>query len=151
MSHNLNSEEPGFNLDRFLIAQNNVYEIALAEIRKGRKVTHWMWYIFPQLTGLGMSSTSQFYGIKGIDEAKAYLSHKVLGTRLLEITKALISLNGLSALEIFGRPDDTKLKSCMTLFAQISDGSSVFYQVIEQYFEGKSDIRTINMLGPLVK
>jgi uncharacterized protein (DUF1810 family) len=134
------------NLDRFIIAQENEYERALSEIVNGKKVSHWMWYIFPQFQGLGLSSTSVFFAIKSIEEAQAYLNHIVLGVRLKEISKALLIHKAKSANEIFGRPDDMKLKSCMTLFSSVSENESVFQQVLEQFFEGLPDKRTLNLI-----
>ncbi len=134
------------NLDRFLIAQENDYARALTEIVNGKKVSHWMWYIFPQFQGLGMSSTSVFYAINSRAEAEAYLHHAVLGKRLFEISKALLLHKNKTALEIFGRPDDMKLKSCMTLFSLVCEGESVFHQVLKQYFDGEIDERTKGLL-----
>ncbi|MBC5774982.1 DUF1810 domain-containing protein [Pontibacter sp. KCTC 32443] len=135
-----------YNLNRFLEAQESTYQAALAEIRNGRKRSHWMWFIFPQLAGLGFTETSQFYAIKSIDEATAYLHHPVLGKRLLEITEALLTIEGKSANQIFGSPDDAKLKSSMTLFAAISDENSVFRKVLEKYFNGQKDTKTLQLL-----
>ena len=106
-----------YNLSRFLQAQEDDYKEALSEIRNGRKRSHWMWYIFPQIDGLAFSSTSKHYAIKSIEEAKAYLAHPVLGPRLLECAQAVVDVEGRSAAEIFGSPDDLKLRSCATLFA----------------------------------
>jgi len=136
-----------FDLNRFLQAQENAYEPALEEIRRGRKLTHWMWYIFPQYAGLGFSSTSVFYAIKSLDEARAYLSHPVLGTRLVECCETLLALDGLTAHAIFGSPDDLKLCSCMTLFDLISPTGSVFEQVLAKYCDGKPDQRTLELIG----
>src|SRR5271165_4870111 len=129
--------EPGgagdpHNLSRFVQAQEDDYEQALAEIRSGRKRSHWMWYIFPQIDGLGTSTTSKYYAIKSTDEARAYLDHPILGSRLLECARAVLLLNGRSAAEIFGSPDDLKLKSCVTLFAQVAPADSVFEQIIDK-------------------
>ena len=136
-----------FDLNRFLQAQETGYKSALEEIRRGRKLTHWMWYNFPQYAGLGFSSTSVFYAVKSLDEARAYLAHPVLGARLAECCRALLALDGLSAQEIFGSPDDLKLCSCMTLFARVSLPGSVFEQVLAKYYDGKSDQRTLELLG----
>src|SRR3989442_11173428 len=111
-----NPNDP-FDLNRFLVAQQDDYDSALAEIKNGQKESHWMWYIFPQLDGLAFSATSKFYAIKSIAEAQAYLNHPILGPRLLECAEAVVAVDGLSAVEIFGRPDDLKLRSCATLFA----------------------------------
>ena len=135
-----------YNLNRFLQAQENTYQTALAEIRNGRKRSHWMWFIFPQVAGLGFSETSQFYAIKSIAEATAYLSHPVLGKRLVEISEALLTIDGKSANQIFGSPDDMKLKSSMTLFAAVSDKDSVFQKVLEKYFDGQEDSKTLHLL-----
>jgi uncharacterized protein (DUF1810 family) len=137
-----------YNLARFLDAQGRDYDRALAEIRRGRKEAHWMWYIFPQFFGLGQSTTSQFYAIRSRAEARAYLDHPVLGPRLVECADAVLAVSGRSAREIFGSPDDLKLHSCMTLFAAVAaKGLSVFDQVIEKYYEGHSDGVTLRLMG----
>src|SRR5947208_13293082 len=119
----MNTDDP-FNLHRFLVAQDDVYDEALAEIRAGQKRTHWMWFVFPQLAGLGYSAASQHFAIKSLDEAQAYLAHPVLGRRLVECAEAALSIESSSAEEVFGYPDDLKLKSSATLFADASsDGS----------------------------
>ena len=135
-----------FNLHRFVSAQAPVYDTVLAELRRGRKRTHWMWFIFPQLAGLGYSSTSQHYAIQSIDEARHYLSHPLLGRRLVECAEAVRSVTGRSALEIFGPPDDKKLHSSMTLFAALGEEAPVFSQILDQYFQGKRDTRTLDLL-----
>lgn len=136
------------DLSRFLTAQENNYAIALAEIQSGKKESHWMWYIFPQLSGLGLSSTSLFYGIQNLEEAKAYLAHPVLGSRLVAITNALLLLNEKDAYSIFGSPDHLKLKSCMTLFSLVDEtADAVFKKVIEQYFNGSMDAKTIALIA----
>ena len=134
-------------LSRFVEAQENDYDQALSEIRSGRKQSHWMWYIFPQFDGLGFSSTSKFYSIKSIAEAKAYLSHPILGPRLLECTESALAVSGRTASEIFGSPDDMKLKSCATLFATISPADSVFHKLLDKYFQGQRDDKTLQLLG----
>lgn len=134
-----------FDLSRFVTAQENVYAHALAEIRAGRKRTHWMWYIFPQIDGLAVSSTSKFYAMKSLDEARAYLDHPVLGPRLRECAQALLDVNGPTAHQIFGAPDDIKLRSCVTLFAIVSPPGSVFDQVLQKYFAGEPDPRTVQL------
>jgi uncharacterized protein (DUF1810 family) len=139
-------KEDPFDLNRFLEAQVGVYDRALAELQQGRKESHWMWFIFPQIHGLGRSSTAKFYAIKTTKEAEAYLSHPVLGRRLLECSNALLNLKGTSASEIFGFPDDLKLRSSMTLFASTSAPGSVFSRVIGQYFDGRPDLRTLELL-----
>jgi uncharacterized protein (DUF1810 family) len=136
-----------FNLSRFVQAQEGAYEQALNEIKNGRKQSHWMWYIYPQFDGLGFSSMSRRYSIKSIAEAKAYLSHPVLGPRLVECTEAALRLEELSALEIFSSPDDMKLRSCSTLFASVSPGESVFHRLLDKYFQGRLDDETLRLLG----
>lgn len=136
-----------FDLDRFVRAQNPGYTRALAEIRSGRKRSHWMWYVFPQFAGLGVSTMSQHYAIRSVAEAKAFLSHPVLGPRLIECADALLGLKGRSANEIFGTPDDLKLRSCATLFASMSPADSVFQRILERYFEGKPDRLTLQLLN----
>ena len=135
-----------FDLARFISAQQDSYDLALSEVRKGHKASHWMWYIFPQLRGLGFSSTSQLYGITGEPEARAYLAHDVLGPRLIAICEAALAVDGRSATEIFGKPDDMKLRSCATLFAQVSNANSVFHKLIAKYFDGQTDRKTIQLL-----
>jgi uncharacterized protein (DUF1810 family) len=134
-------------LSRFLQAQQEDFETALAEVRSGRKRTHWMWYIFPQLDGLAFSSTSKHYAIKNIEEARAYLAHPVLGPRLLQCAEAALGVEGRSAREIFGSPDDLKLRSCATLFACVSPPGSVFDRLLEKYYEGERDAKTLRLLG----
>jgi uncharacterized protein (DUF1810 family) len=135
-----------FNLARFVSAQENSYDTALSEVTQGRKRSHWMWYIFPQHRGLGRSSTAQYYGITGVDEARAYLSHQVLGPRLIAVCEAALVVEDRSATEIFGKPDDMKLRSCATLFAQVSRDDSVFHKILDKYFGGKPDPLTIDLL-----
>ena len=136
-----------YDLTRFVQAQERDYEQAMAEIRSGRKRSHWMWYIFPQFEGLGSSATARHYAIKSIAEAEAYLRHAIFGPRLLESARAVVALEGRSASEVFGSPDDMKLRSSATLFASISPAGSVFEQVIDKYFGGERDDRTIDLLG----
>jgi len=133
-------------LRRFVVAQTPVYTQALAEIRAGRKHSHWMWYIFPQVEGLGFSSTSRLYSIKSRAEAEAYLSHPVLGPRLVECAEAALSVEGRSAYQIFGSPDDRKLHSSATLFAEVSPEGSVFHRLLDKYFEGAPDEATLQQL-----
>jgi uncharacterized protein (DUF1810 family) len=135
------------DLSRFVEAQKDDYEHAISEIRGGRKRSHWMWYIFPQYDGLGFSSTSKRYAIKSIAEATAYLRHPILGPRLVECVEAMLALEGRSAREVFGSPDDMKLRSCATLFAQVSALGSVFEQLLAKYFRGKSDAKTLRLIG----
>lgn len=134
------------DLNRFVQAQESVYQRALAEIRRGRKQSHWMWYIFPQFAGLGFSSTSRFYAINSLAEARAYLEHPVLGPRLRECAAAALSVEGRTAYDIFGSPDDMKLRSCATLFAQVSPAGSVFHQLLAKYFHGEPDSATLQLL-----
>ena len=137
------------DLSRFVKAQEHDYAQALREIRAGRKRSHWMWYIVPQIQGLGFSSTAQYYAIRDLNEAKAYLAHPVLGPRLKEISEALLELDGLSAHEIFGYPDDLKLRSCMTLFRMADLNCKVFEQVLEKYYDGEPDRRTVELAATL--
>jgi uncharacterized protein (DUF1810 family) len=133
-------------LQRFIDAQEPDYQTALAEITAGRKRSHWMWYIFPQYDGLGFSSTSRHYAIKSPGEAAAYLEHPILGLRLRECVDTLLAVTGRTAHEIFGSPDDMKLKSSMTLFAHVSPEGSVFEQVLDKYFGGQRDGKTLELI-----
>ena len=134
------------SLDRFLEAQEHKYDKALKEIQNGKKRTHWMWYIFPQLRGLGRSRMAYTYGINGFEEAKAYLAHPILSARLIELTEALLAHKDKSAHKIFGDIDDMKLQSCMTLFSLISENDSVFHQVLDCFYDGKMDKYTIAII-----
>ena len=134
-----------YNLQRFLDAQQGDYERALTEVRNGRKYSHWIWYIFPQLKGLGMSYNSQYYGISGKEEAEAYLAHPILGKRLREITLAFLQLKGKTAQDVFGALDAMKVLSCMTLFYEVAP-DDLFQQVIEQYYRSETDEMTKRML-----
>ncbi|MBC6609954.1 DUF1810 domain-containing protein [Hymenobacter sp. BT507] len=134
------------NLSRFLDAQQSDYQTALSEIKNGRKRSHWMWYIFPQIQGLGFSETSKFYAIQDAAEAEAYLTHPVLGSRLLEISSALLKLSSSNATSIFGSPDDLKLKSSMTLFASLPKADPVFQSVLDKFFNGAKDNKTLQLL-----
>jgi uncharacterized protein (DUF1810 family) len=136
-----------YDLNRFLLAQASAYDRALAEVTAGRKVSHWMWYIFPQFDGLGFSETTRHFAIKSVAEAKAYLAHPVLGPRLVACAEAALGVRGKSALEVFGSPDDMKLKSCATLFAAVSDKGSVFERLLDRYFGGERDAKTLRLLG----
>ena len=136
-----------YDLARFVRAQERDYGEALSEIRSGRKRTHWMWYIFPQFDGLGFSSTSRRYAIRSAAEAEAYLGHPILGPRLLEIAEAAAGIEGRSAFEVFGSPDDMKLRSCATLFAKVSPAGSVFERLLARYFGGEPDGETLRLLG----
>ena len=127
----------GYNLERFINAQENSYQIALKEIQDGKKCSHWMWFIFPQIDGLGSSSISKEYSIKNKQEAIDYLNHNILGKRLIEITNALMKLENKSARSILGYPDDLKLKSSMTLFKIISSDNEIFSDVLGKYFNGE--------------
>jgi len=135
------------DLSRFIQAQESVYLQALAEIRSGRKSSHWMWYVFPQLAGLGHSPIAQQNAINNVDEAAAYLAHPVLGARLVEITNALLIQPSRDPSAIFGYPDDLKLCSCMTLFARVPGSSGVFNRVIDELFAGQPDQATLQLLG----
>jgi uncharacterized protein (DUF1810 family) len=135
------------NLDRFKEAQQHSYQEALSEIELGRKESHWMWYIFPQIQGLGFSSMAQYYAIEDLQEAKAYLQDEVLSSRLTEISKALLKHKDKTARQILGSPDDLKLKSCMTLFRQAAPDNPVFQEVLEAFFDGKQDEKTLKILN----
>jgi uncharacterized protein (DUF1810 family) len=136
-----------FNLQRFLDAQAPVYGNVRRELRAGRKTSHWMWFIFPQIQGLGHSSTAQKYAVSGRDEAKAYLQHPVLGQRLIECTKLVNEVEGKSADDIFGYPDDLKFRSSMTLFAEVSPDNPVFVDALDKYFGGEPDQLTLDRLA----
>jgi uncharacterized protein (DUF1810 family) len=136
-----------YDLTRFVLAQEADYETALSEIRRGHKRSHWMWYIFPQYDGLGFSTMSRRYAIKSLAEAEAYLQHPVLGPRLLECAEAAVGVAGRSASEIFGSPDDMKLRSSATLFAIVSAPGSVFDRLLDKYFGGERDPKTLQLLG----
>ncbi len=136
-----------YDLERFVSAQSGAYAGALGEIRAGRKRSHWIWFIFPQVRGLGMSSTSQHYGISGMDETRAYLRHPFLGPRLRECAEALLALEGRTASAIMPYPDDLKLRSSMTLFERVAGPDSVFSSVLEKYYRGDRDKRTLELLG----
>jgi uncharacterized protein (DUF1810 family) len=144
-------DEPGttradpWNLDRFLHAQGHAWSPALAEVRAGRKQSHWMWFVFPQCAGLGSSPMAKRFAIQSLAEARAYLEHPVLGPRLREISEAALAVEGRSARELMGSPDDLKLRSCATLFASISPQGSVFHRLLEKYFEGP-DPRTEELM-----
>ena len=138
-----------FDLGRFTSAQKGICDRVLAELRRGQKRTHWMWFIFPQIDGLAHSATSKYYAIKSIEEARQYLHHPVLGTRLLECTETVLAVEGRSVSEIFGYPDDVKLKSSMTLFAYVAEPRSVFVRILDKYFHGEQDARTLDLLEEL--
>ena len=147
-SDTINRDDP-FDLSRFMSVQESIYDSVLAELRSGRKRTHWMWYIFPQIDGLGYSTASKHYAIKSIEEARQYLNHPVLGIRLLECAETVLTIEGRSTSEIFGYPDDLKLKSSMTLFACVADPRSVFVRILDKYFHGERDARTLHLLEKL--
>ena len=133
-------------LERFVAAQDGVYEAALAEIRAGRKRSHWMWFVFPQIDGLGFSATSKHFAIRSRAEAEAYVAHPVLGARLIECAQTLLSLDRTSAEEIFGEVDALKLRSSATLFAAVTPEGSPFHRILERYFGGAQDERTLQLL-----
>ena len=137
-----------FDLQRFVDAQAPVYEGVRAELRRGRKTSHWMWFVFPQLARLGRSATAQHYAIASLDEARAYLRHAVLGPRLVECTRLVNAVAGRSAGEIFGGPDDLKFRSSMTLFSRANPAEPVFSEALEKFFGGAADPRTLELLGP---
>ena len=143
-----NSDDP-FNLRRFISAQDGTYEKALGEIKSGRKRSHWIWFIFPQFAGLGTSSTNRHYSIKSLEEARQYLAHPLLGRRLIECSEAVLAIEGRSISEIFETPDDLKLRSSMTLFANVAKPGSIFSLVLEKYFLGLPDSRTLQLIDRL--
>lgn len=134
-------------LDRFLDALRGDYAAALAEVRRGRKTSHWMWYIFPQIAGLGQSSTARYYSIRDLEEAREYYAHPVLGQRLREISGALLDLRGSDPVAVFGGIDSMKLKSSMTLFAVAAPDDPLFQQVLDKYYGGEQDALTLRILG----
>ena len=135
------------NLQRFLDAQEGVYDTVLTELRAGRKSSHWIWFIFPQIAGLGRSEMSQQFAIASLDEAKSYLIHSVLGPRLHECTQLVLDVNGRSAEEIFGYPDYLKFRSCMTLFLTAGPDNTIFNDALLKYFDGKPDQLTLDLLA----
>ena len=139
------------HLERFIEAQKRDYAIALREIKQGRKQSHWMWYIFPQIQGLGFSATSKHYAIRNLEEAEAYAKHAVLGSRLIEICNELLKPAGSNAHSIFGSPDNMKLKSSMTLFAGVQPVAPVCQSVLAKFFKGVNDERTVEILASLTK
>lgn len=136
-----------FELDRFVAAQEGVYDRATRELRAGRKDSHWMWFVFPQLQGLGSSATARLYAIGSADEARAYLDHPVLGPRLRQCVEALLEIEGRTAKEIFGYPDDLKLRSCLTLFAAVAEDDPIFQDALTRYFGGEGDPLTLRRIG----
>jgi uncharacterized protein (DUF1810 family) len=136
-----------FRLQRFVDAQAGVHETALAELKAGRKRTHWMWFVFPQVAGLGVSAMAQRYAISGLDEARAYLAHPLLGPRLRDCAAAVNAIEGKTAHDIFGSPDDLKFRSSLTLFAQAAPEEALFGEALEKYFGGSRDPVTLRILG----
>lgn len=135
-----------FNLERFIAAQDPVYATVVQELKDGHKRTHWMWFIFPQVAGLGSSPTSQYYAIKNKAEAIAYLEHPVLGQRIRECARIILQITGKTATQIFGKPDDMKLQSSMTLFAGMTERDSLFWLVLDKYYDGKLCQQTLKFL-----
>ncbi len=146
-AHNTRTADDPHDLNRFVRAQESSHETALSEIKGGRKQSHWMWFVFPQLDGLAASPMSKYYAIKDVAEAKAYLNHPVLGPRLLECVEAVLQVEGRSATEILGSPDDVKLHSCATLFACVSPRGSAFDRLLAKYYRSERDGRTLRLLG----
>lgn len=146
-AHEASNAADPYDLNRFVQAQEETYEQALSEVRRGRKRTHWMWFILPQFAGLGFSSTSVHYSIKSVAEAEAYLEHPVLGPRLIRCVEATLALEGLTAHQVFGTPDDLKLRSCATLFAHVSPRGSVFERLLQKYFSGQRDEATLELIA----
>ena len=145
MTHELSNDPHA--LSRFVSAQEKTFNTALTELKRGKKESHWMWFIFPQIEGLGHSSMTQRYAIKSPEEARAYLEHLILGPRLLECCNALLAVKGKSAANIMGSPDDLKLSSSMTLFSRVAADKSVFERVLEFYDDGKTDQKTLALLN----
>ena len=135
------------DLQRFLDAQADAYETALTELRRGRKTSHWMWFVFPQIAGLGHSAMARFYAIASLDEARAYLAHPVLGPRLIACVQAVNALQGRTAHAIFGSPDDVKFRSSLTLFTKAAPEEAVFAEALAKYFGGRLDPLTLERLG----
>lgn len=142
------TREDPFDLKRFVEAQAPVFDQVLRELRAGSKHSHWMWFVFPQVQGLGHSAMARRYAISGMAEARAYLRHEVLGPRLRESVEALLAHSDQSALQMLGHPDDLKLRSSLTLFAAIEPAGSVFHQALEQFFDGKPDEKTLQQTRP---
>jgi uncharacterized protein (DUF1810 family) len=136
-----------YGLGRFLLAQDAVYASVLAELRAGRKESHWIWFVFPQLAGLGSSAMSERYAISSLDEARAYLAHPILGPRLRECVSLVLALRGRAIEDIFPYPDDLKFRSCITLFAEAAEGANVFLEALRKYFRGEADAATSRMLA----
>jgi uncharacterized protein (DUF1810 family) len=142
----LTPPDASYDLERFVRAQAGTYEQALSELTRGRKQSHWMWFVFPQIAGLGISDMSRRYAIVDPGEARAYLAHAVLGPRLQACFEATLGVNGRTAHEIFGSPDDMKLRSSATLFAAASEAGSIFQQVLDKYFGGRPDMETQRLM-----
>ena len=142
----IDEHEDPFDLERFVRAQADVYATALAELRSGQKRTHWMWYIFPQIAGLGFSATSLHFAIQNLEEARSYLAHPVLGPRLRECAETVLYVEGRNVSQIFGSPDDIKFKSSMTLFAYAAEGDALFSRLLKKYFNGEQDAETMRKL-----
>lgn len=141
------NNQNSFDLNRFVAAQENVYQTVISELNNGNKQSHWMWFIFPQIDGLGSSTTARFYAIKNMDEASAYLNHPILGKRLLECSSILLTIKDKSADDIFGFPDYVKLQSCMTLFSIVFPQEKLFKQVLSKYYEDQRDEKTIKIVS----
>ncbi len=141
------SDRDLYDLHRFISAQEGIYDRALAELRDGLKQSHWMWFIFPQIDGLGFSSTTKFYSIKSLEEARQYLAHPALGARLLACAEAVLAVKGRPVSDIFGYPDDMKLQSSMTLFELVSGPKSIFGRILDKYYQGTRDERTLRIVG----
>jgi uncharacterized protein (DUF1810 family) len=140
------AESDHFHLQRFVDAQSAIYAVVCSELRAGHKQSHWMWFIFPQISGLGSSSTAKYYAISGLAEAKAYLSHPILGPRLMECCRLVTGVEGCSAEEIFGYPDYMKFRSSLTLFAAAAPDPRPFQTALEKYFDGEADPATVERL-----
>ena len=140
-----------YNLNRFLEAQITTYEGAMLELARGRKESHWIWYVFPQIEGLGRSDTAKLYSIKSLEEGRAYLEHPVLGQRLIEACEIILSLKDVSMDEVMGFPDDLKLLSSMTLFEAVSEPNSIFTKIIEIYFDDERDEASLEIIKSLTK
>ena len=136
-----------FDLQRFVEAQDRVLPAVMRELGQGRKQSHWMWFVFPQLRALGRSPTALHYGITSLDEARAYMAHAMLGPRLVDCAKAVLAVQGRTAHEIFGSPDDLKLRSCMTLFAAAAPEEAAFAEVLRRYYGGEADPATLRLLA----
>lgn len=138
--------KPTYDLERFVDAQVSVYPRVLAELQRGEKTSHWMWFIFPQIAGLGQSTYARKFAISSLDEASQYLQHPLLGARLLKCARLVLGVKGKTAVGIFQETDAMKLRSSATLFAQVSPAGSVFHRIVDQYFDGKPDAVTLNLL-----